>query len=102
MKKSEIIKRLSAIEKHLGIHKEQPVDKFADLKEAHKNRAVIQLNSIYNDWHDVEDEADLWLPTYEYRIKPEEKPKVGDVFFVKIKSDKDIDNLLKFESYDSV
>lgn len=50
-------------------------DKFAELKEAHRNGAVIQLNSIYNGWNDVEDEADLWLPTYEYRIKPEEKPK---------------------------
>lgn len=49
---------------------EQPVDKFDELKEAYKNGAVIQINSIYNGWHDVEDESDLWLPTYEYRIKP--------------------------------
>lgn len=55
-------------------------DKFAELKEAHRNGAVIELWSSFLDkWFVVKEDKDLWLPTYEYRIKPEEKPKVGDV-----------------------
>ena len=57
----------------------EPYDKFSELKEAHRNGAVIQINNIYGGWSDVVDNSDLWLPNYEYRIKPEEKPKVGDV-----------------------
>lgn len=82
MKKSEIIKRLSAIEEHLGIHKEQPFDKFAELKEAHRNGAVIQCKPKctmnYSCW--VDEHNPKWNPKFEYRIKPEEEePKVGDV-----------------------
>lgn len=58
---------------------EQPVDKFAELKESHRSGAVIQMHSpMFNEWIDVDDK-NLWLPLRQYRIKPEEKPKVGDV-----------------------
>lgn len=51
----------------------EPFDKFAELKEAHKNGAVIQMLAKYNSkWRDVKSECDYWLPNYEYRIKPEE------------------------------
>ena|SRR5690606_29726815 len=81
---------------------EQPIDKFAELKEAYRNGAIIEyFNNITNKWTVIQG-APHWLNNVEYRIKPEEKPKVGDVFIAKIKSDKDIDRLLKFESYDRV
>ena len=57
---------------------EQPVDKFAELKEAHRNGKVIQINNIYGGWADVVWKSDLWLASYEYRIKPEEGLKIGD------------------------
>ena len=50
-------------------------DKFAELKEAHTNGAVIQLKMGYR-WFDCDP---VWTPIFTYRIKPEEKPKVGDV-----------------------
>ena len=50
-------------------------DKFAELKEAHRNGAVIQANDGQG-WYDTD--YPNWL-SKEYRIKPEEKPKVGDV-----------------------
>lgn len=51
----------------------EPFDKFAELKEAHKNGAVIQMLTKSNSkWVDVIFECDYWLPNYEYRIKPEE------------------------------
>lgn len=55
-------------------------DKFAELKEAHKNGAVIQFrnSSTFGKWLDL-GRGVSWNPNNEYRIKPEEKPKVGDV-----------------------
>ncbi|TYP89457.1 hypothetical protein BC792_12758 [Sphingobacterium allocomposti] len=56
----------------------QPVDKFAELKEAHKKGEVIQVRYSSGDyWHDCD--YPRWDSCLEYRIKPEEKPKVGDV-----------------------
>lgn len=51
-------------------------DKFAELKEAHRNGAVIQWNNC-GVW--VTTDYPEWNNRHEYRIKPEEKPKVGDV-----------------------
>lgn len=67
-------------------------EKFAELKEAHRNGAVIQLNSIYNGWHDVEDDSDLWLPTYEYRIKPKTTFTDEDVAIIERLHDTLLDN----------
>ncbi|MGV6945010.1 hypothetical protein [Sphingobacterium kyonggiense] len=55
---------------------EQPADKFAELKEAHKSGAVIQCLSAFDTWEDC---TPAWREDHQYRIKPEEKPKVGDV-----------------------
>lgn len=84
-KKEELeaeLTRLNALRKQvLDKLKALPIeqDRFAELKEAHRKGVVIQINNIYGGWADVVDNSDLWLPNYEYRIKPEEKPKVGDV-----------------------
>lgn len=53
-------------------------DKFAELKEAHRNGAVIEwFNKMHSRW---EVPANIvWDTTAEYRVKPEEKPEVGDV-----------------------
>lgn len=49
----------------------EPFDKFAELKEAHKNGAVIQYeNRLTGNWHDLYEPS--WNPDFEYRIKPEE------------------------------
>lgn len=59
------------------------VDKFADLKKAHAEGAVIQKKDIDSDiWDDLAIPA--WHENRLYRIKPEEKPKVGDVVAVVI------------------
>lgn len=60
---------------------EKPVDKFAELKEAHKNGAVIQFRNKHtnNKWVDCGGNKPSWVSTTEYRIKPEEEPKVGDI-----------------------
>lgn len=55
---------------------EQSTDKFAELKEAHKNGAVIQRATTHT-W--VDDLNPTWDSYHEYSIKPEENPKVGDV-----------------------
>ena len=52
-------------------------DKFTELKEAHRNGAVIQVKCTDGSWCEVGIPG--WSPKLEYRIKPEEKPKVGDV-----------------------
>lgn len=55
-------------------------DKFAELKEAHSNGAVIESmpKKWIGDWTVATNP--IWDgDNYEYRIKPEEKPKVGDV-----------------------
>lgn len=63
------------LENQLGIPEN---DKFAELKEAHRNGAVIQVKtSISNGWRNVYSPA--WHDKNEYRIKPEEQPKIGDV-----------------------
>lgn len=49
-------------------------DKFAELKEAHRNGAVIQLK-MGNRWFDCDP---VWTPIFTYRIKPEEGLKIGD------------------------
>lgn len=49
-------------------------DKFAELKEAHKNGVVIQYKSrVDGEWCTVKNDIDLWHDVYEYRIKPEEE-----------------------------
>lgn len=50
------------------------VDRFAELKEAHKNGAVIQFKSKRPpyEWEDVAYNDPCWQDKYEYRIKPEE------------------------------
>lgn len=57
------------------------VDPFAELKEAHKNGAIIQFREKSSPfWIDVACNKPSWVEGTEYRIKPlEEKPKVGDV-----------------------
>ncbi|OYD42319.1 hypothetical protein [Sphingobacterium cellulitidis] len=55
-------------------------DKFAELKEAHRNGAIIESmpKKWIGDWTIATNP--IWDgDNYEYRIKPEEKPKVGDV-----------------------
>lgn len=59
-------------------HWEQPTDKFAELKEAHGNGAKIQFRHSNGEWVDINHQYPTWQKS-EYRIKPEEKPKVGDV-----------------------
>jgi len=59
-------------------HWEQPDDKFAELKEAHKNGSKIQYEDSLGNWHDIEI-SKVWFKELNYRIKPEEKPKAGDV-----------------------
>jgi len=49
-------------------------DNFAELKEAHRNGAVIQLK-MGNRWFDCDP---VWTPIFTYRIKPEEGLKIGD------------------------
>lgn len=56
---------------------EQPIDKFAELKEAHKNGAVIQYKNNDGKWIDINHPEPSWSRD-EYRIKPEEKPKLVD------------------------
>src|SRR5690606_13142276 len=54
---------------------EEPIDKFAELKEAHKNGAVIQFRNEYTkyEWRDCWCNSPAWNTDFEYRIKPEEK-----------------------------
>ncbi|WP_254527012.1 MULTISPECIES: hypothetical protein [unclassified Sphingobacterium] len=91
-------------------------DKFAELKEAHKNGAVIEYKTydMMNEgvWDELKNPA--FVDGIEYRIKPEEKPKVGDVikawvtkedeYFIGVLSSIDSrgDYVVKFQnSYDS-
>lgn len=53
------------------------VDKFAELKEAYRNGAVIQFKNVCGNWHPAT--TPNWDTSLEYRIKPEEPIKVGDV-----------------------
>ena len=53
-----------------------PIDKFAGLKQAHKNGANIQYrNSVSGRWCTIK--SPTWHGGYEYRINPEE-PKTTD------------------------
>lgn len=55
-------------------------DKFAELKEGHKNGEVIEFFSMLTKKWTVVLGEPLWISDFEYRIKPEEeKPKIGDV-----------------------
>lgn len=52
-------------------------DKFAELKEAHKNGAVIEYyNKLLKEWQVCKNF--IWDENYEYRIKPEEKSGVEE------------------------
>lgn len=53
-------------------------DKFAELKRAHSNGAVIQCRSKKYGAQWVLKTHEDFFDLFEYRIKPEEKPKVGD------------------------
>jgi len=54
-------------------------DKFAELKEAHRNGAVIQVKFPRDcSWTDLPSWAVSWSKGIEYRIKPEEGLKIGD------------------------
>lgn len=53
-------------------HWEQPVDKFAELKESHRNGAVIQFyNNFLKTWSDVYQNKPTWDKQEQYRIKPD-------------------------------
>ena len=64
---------------------EQPTDKFAELKEAHKNGKEIQWRrNIYggfSNWTDFKDNNPVWSDHNEYRINPSSPIKVGDWMF---------------------
>jgi hypothetical protein len=53
------------------------VDKFAELKEARKKGAVIQVKNLDGKWSDIAHPR--WYAFDEYRIKPEDKPEVGNI-----------------------
>lgn len=55
------------------------IDEFADLKEAHKNGEIIQYKIKGGEWTDTVNNTPGWYTENEYRIKPQEKPQVGDV-----------------------
>lgn len=57
-----------------------PIDKFSELKQAHKNGAAIQYKRG-GEWEDCLDNKPNWIEENEYRIKPEEPktPRAGDV-----------------------
>lgn len=94
---------------------EVPIDKLVELKEAHSKGAVIESmpKKWIGDWTVATNP--IWDgDNYEYRIKPEEKPKVGDVikawvtkedeYFIGVLSSIDSrgDYVVKFQnSYDS-
>ena len=48
-------------------------DKFAELKEDHKNGAVIQIKERNGEWYSIS--SPQWDSDAEYRIKPEEEQK---------------------------
>lgn len=63
------------------------VDKFADLKKAHAEGAVIQYKrSIDNEWYDCSFDGPNWENHTEYRIKPEPKVKMGDYVITELKN----------------
>ncbi len=67
-----------ATPEEIALLEPKEVDKFAELKEAHKNGAVIEYKSSQTGfWHKATSPS--WDNNTEYRIKPEEKPKIGDV-----------------------
>lgn len=77
-KLEKVLERIDVLESKLGIKQEQKSDdKFAELKEAHKNGAVIECLQSDGEWFEIEDPQ--WQTGCEYRIKPIEEPKVGDV-----------------------
>lgn len=56
-------------------------DKFAELKEAHKNGKSIECRLRYSDCTWIEKTHQGFLNKFEYRIKPEEPVKSGDWMF---------------------
>lgn len=69
--KAELDRLVSEAKRKLDeLNELQPVDKFAELKKAHKNGAVIQFRNRFGVWEDC---IPVWLNHLEYRIKPEEK-----------------------------
>lgn len=52
-------------------------DKFSELKEAHRNGAVIEIKWNDGSWKSIKNPS--WDERNEYRVKPGEKTKVGDV-----------------------
>lgn len=71
-----LVKNVEGKIEALKIEKE---DKFAELKEAHRNGAIIQFRYGDGQWEDCANNAPVWGSNVEYRIKPEEKPQPGDV-----------------------
>lgn len=72
--KSELDRLVSEAKRNLDeLNELQPVDKFAELKKAHKNGAVIQFKSHFKPFEWIDDNNPSWSTSYEYRIKPEEK-----------------------------
>lgn len=70
-----LLKNIAGRDINIEPTQEEPEkDKFAELKEAHRNGAVIQVSRGYMDTDDPK-----WNNRYEYRIKPKEGPNVNDV-----------------------
>ncbi|MCY4781459.1 hypothetical protein ORI89_17515 [Sphingobacterium sp. UT-1RO-CII-1] len=61
------------------------VDKFADLKKAHAEGAVIEFKDRHGDWQYAPFPS--WEEPNEYRIKPEPKATMGDYVVTELKSD---------------
>lgn len=71
-----------AMDKYISEQKSglDKTDKFAELKEAHRNGAKIQFKDNIGYWRDIDKPEPTWSRE-EYRIKPEEKK--GDGRFIK-------------------
>lgn len=73
-------------------------DRFSELKEAHKNGAEIEYRhkGVYRSSWMLNDNP-AWSNNYEYRIKPETKPKKGDVckFWMEFEEDFNISELIQ-------
>lgn len=69
-----------ATPEEIALLEPKELDKFAELKEAHKNGAEIEyFNPYVNKW--LPSAIPIWDVYTEYRIKPEEPVKVGDWMF---------------------
>ena len=82
-----------ATEEEKALLEPKKYDKFDELKEAHRNGAVIQVKGRHTGiWHD--NEQPTWKETHEYRVKPEEKPNLteSDIAIVERLHDALLDN----------